>query len=106
MNKAYESLEKQVWHLSNHTFGCETDAALELNKLTKKLKYFDVISKVIAVPYYSDKGQPKANAEPRGYHYKVSVSIVSSLEKVRLHMSSLGRFILTTNKNKLSNEKI
>jgi transposase len=56
MDKAYEALEKQVWHLSNHTFGCETDATLELNKLTKKLKYFDVIGKVIAVPYYSNKG--------------------------------------------------
>jgi hypothetical protein len=107
MNKAYETLEKQVWHLSNHTSGCETDAALELNKLTKKLKYFDVVGNIITMLYHSNRGRPKENAEPAGYQYKISASIISSLEKVRSHMSSLGRFILATNildKNKLSNE--
>jgi transposase len=109
MNKAYEELVKKVWHLGNQTFGCEKDAALELNKLTKKLKYFDIVSKIIAVPYHSSKGRPKSGELPSGYRYKISATIVSSLDKVRTRMNSLGRFILGTNiidQNQISNEEI
>lgn len=109
MNRAYEELVKKVWHLGNQTFGCEKDAASELNKLTRKLKYFDILSEVVAVPYHLSKGRPKSGEQPSGFRYKISASIVSNLDKVRTRMNSLGRFILGTNitdQNQISNEEI
>lgn len=109
MDKAYKALEKQIWHLGNQTFGCETDAASELKKLNKKLKYFDVVGEIIKVPHYPNKGRPKAHTEPSGYHYKISATIVSCLPKVRAYMNKLGRFILATNildKEQIGNEEI
>ena len=109
MNRTYEELEKQVWHLSNQIFGCETDALSSLKKLNKKLQYFDVIGEIIKIPHYPNKGRPKANTEPSSYCYKISATIVSNLEEVRARMNRLGRFILATNildKNKIENEEI
>jgi transposase len=109
MNRRYDELDKQLWHLSNQVFGCEEDAKVELSNITKKLKYFDVIANIIAVPFYTTKGRPKADAEPSGFHYKISTTIVSNLDKVKVAMSNLGRFILSTNildNNQISNEEI
>ena len=109
MSKAYEALVKKVWHLGNQVFGCEKDATLELSKMTKKLKYFDILSEMTEIPCHSNKGRPKADAEPSGYRYKISATIVSNLEKVHARMNSLGRFILGTNilnKDQISNEEI
>ena len=100
---------KQIWHLSKQIFGCETDATIELNNITKKLKFFDVIGNIVAVPFYTTKGRPKADAEPSGFHYKISATIVSSLAKVKTEMAKLGRFILGTNildNKQISNEEI
>jgi transposase len=109
MKKAYEALEKQVWHLGNQTFGCEMDATLAVQKLNKKVKYFEVIGEVIKVAYYPNKGRPKANTKPIGYRCQISATIMSSLSKVHAEMNRLGRFILATNileKQQLKNEDI
>lgn len=109
MQRAYEELEKKLWHLGNQVFGCENDATLALSKITKRLKYFDVIAQTNAIAYYSSKGRPKANAAPSGYKYQISATIVSNLEKVKIQMNRLGRFILATNvlnNTHLGNEEI
>ncbi len=109
MDRAYEELSKKVWHLGNQTFGCEKDATRELSNLVKKLKYFEISSTIDEIPYYTKKGRPKSDIQPTGFRYKISATIVSSLEKVRALMNSLGRFILGTNildKDKISNEEI
>jgi len=109
MSKAYEALSKKVWHLSKQVFGCEEDAIIELSQLTQKLKYFEVEGEIMKIPYQATKGRPKADAEPRGYRYKISATIISSLKKVQEEMNGLGRFILGTNvlsKEELSNEEL
>lgn len=109
LDKAYEALTKKIWHLSNRIFNSEADAVFELDQLNKKLKYFDVLGSIDKIQYYAKKGRPKAGVAPNGYRYKISATIIFSLDKIYKKMNSLGRFILGTNildKGEMSNEEI
>lgn len=97
MLKAYDKLNKDIWHLGNQYFECQGDAEKGIKPLLKKLKYFDVQYKVIPDAYYDKKGRPKAGENPKGIRYRIEATISSNLIKIEQEKNRLGRFILATN---------
>lgn len=97
IEKSYEQLNKQLWHLSCENFSCENDADLTVKDIIKKLKYHTVDYKIVSIEKYATTGRPNSNTSKRIVGYRIEYAIASDLNKIVKIKGSLGRFILATN---------
>ena len=109
--KAFEELEKRIWHTSCQTFGCEQDARKSMEKAICASKHFYIVNyEIIQAAQYKQKGRPKAGQEPDHFRYQIRVlGIASDLDRVVKKRQTLGRFVLATNvldKEELSDESM
>jgi len=109
MQKKSEELTKKLWHLSNQTFLCESDAIKAIEQEKKKLKFHGVSYEIKPIMKYASKGRPKADEEKVCEGYQLVINLYSDLEKIEPQRETLGRFILATNElepNKLPHQDI
>lgn len=97
LNKDYESLKKELWHLSNKKFGCFEDAEKSIKAIIKKQKYYDIRYEVLPIEKYESKGRPNSKTPKKIVGYRVNYAIASDLTKIKQKKEKLGRFILGTN---------
>lgn len=97
MQKHYEELQKELWHLSNQVFNCVEDAEGDIKNILKKLKYHQVNYEIVPLEKHQGRGRPSALKEKIIKGYCIQYSIASDIEKVSHHQQTLGRFILATN---------
>jgi transposase len=102
IQKEKSDVEKQLWHLSNQSFGCEQDIEKVLKPLLKKLKYHQVQYTIEAILKHKKQGRPKKGSDGvlsekiiTGYAVKSTLMPDEpAISKVKL---CKGRFILATN---------
>ena len=78
IEKEYLAAECALKHLKNKEFGCEHDAKKELDKVSSKFKYHQIILEKIS-PYdcYESVGRPKKTDSPTKTVYQTEGTIVS-----------------------------
>lgn len=94
--KAYE-LEKELWHLSNQQFACESDAKKALAPVLKSLKYHRVSYEIIPIMGHNQQSRPKPGAQKVIKGYQVQATLSSCLSSIKAAREVLGRFLLATN---------
>jgi len=97
LTKKSQALEKELWHLGNQVFGCETDVDKEINKLKKAYPLHKIEYSIEPILKNASRGRPTGKSEKvqKGYSLKSS-SKVDELA-VQSKLNSKGRFILATN---------
>lgn len=97
LERNYETIFKEIWHLGNKIFSCSEDADTAVKMVIKKLKYHQINYQIQAVVKSNKRGRPNASTEKIIKGYRIDYSIASELEKIQIHRETLGRFLLTTN---------
>ncbi len=98
LDKKAEALKKELWHLGNQEFACESDAKKALTPLLKSLKYHRVDYQIEPIMGHSQKGRPKPGAQKTIKSYQIQANLSSCLPSIRAAKESLGRFLLATNR--------
>ena len=89
---------KLLSKLAKKEFACETDAQKAMNEFANQCQLLGFESSaIIKVPTFSERGRPKKDAEPTGYHYQIEAEPYTDLEKVKMAKLKVGMFILATN---------
>jgi transposase len=98
VDKARETWEKALWHLSNQTFACEADAQAAMDKRLKTCpEWLQVQVQVVAHPQYERRGRPRIEAPPVGYRYQVQMSLAIDQEAIEREVQRKATFIVATN---------
>ena len=95
--KKQEALEKELWHLSNKIFGCESDLIKALEALKKEHLLFTITVRVEPVMKNKSRGRPKEDSEKQCLGYQLQGTVQRNEETIELQMNRKGRFILATN---------
>ncbi len=114
IQKEKEDVEKNLWHISCQSFGCEKDIDKLLKPLIKKLKYHQIQFHIESILKHKTQGRPKKTEDGSlpekiitGYALKAElIANEQAIEKAKL---TKGRFILATNqldKKTLPDEEI
>jgi len=91
-------LQEKKWNGScKKLFTCEEEAKIEIKRLTKKIKFHKVLTKIQKVMGHCGRGRPNKNAEEKIKGYKVEFIIEKDEDKINLVKIQKGRFILSTN---------
>jgi transposase len=109
LDREFEKQHKALWHLSNQTFSCQTDATKALKAIEKKLCHYSLRYDLVPVMKYSSKGRPKKDEAPECIGYQCHAYLASDLSKIKHAIDCLGRFILATNEldeNLISDEGV
>lgn len=96
-NKSFQATQKQLWHLSNQTFACQTDAEQAIGVIHKKLKHLQLHYTIEPVMKFAGKGRPRSGDKPACVGYQISFALASDLASIHATIDTLGRFILATN---------
>lgn len=97
VEKTYAKLSKSLWHLCNQTFACEADAQQSLLKFSQQLKYHQIHYEIIPVLKHSGRGRPKQGSEAICIGYRCEAGLATDIDKIKMEVERLGRFILATN---------
>ena len=97
IKKIGEELQKKFWHLSNEGFSCTKDATVALKKLSKKMPYHQVTTKIVELTKHSKKGRPSTGDKPTIVGYKIEFELKEDQDKIEAVRLTKGRFILATN---------
>jgi transposase len=97
LDKAYEALNKSLWHLSKQIFSCEADAKKAIATVIRKNQSHWVDYVIEPVMKHQTKGRPKQGEYPVCKGYRCTSTIATNLEVVRHAIDVAGRFILATN---------
>jgi transposase len=98
VKKTQQAWEKRLWHLSTHTFGCETDAHTAWEQALKgKPSWLKATFTLTAQQQYPQRGRPKKGAAPDHTVW----SLVPTLAVDQAEVTTLARkkaaFIVATN---------
>ena len=102
--KTEEQLKKNLWHLGNQVFHCESDAQTALDNFSKKFLYHKISASIIPVLQHKGKGRPAKDAQPQVIGYQISGDLSQDKHKIDTIRNTKGRFILAT--NQLSREDL
>lgn len=91
LDKAKTEATKQLLQLSRQSFACVADALKAASKLSKKLKYHQLIA------VDTQEIQPKSIQKNSSSSYKVTASLEVKSDVVEAEQRQAGRFILATN---------
>ena len=109
IEKEYHAARCALKHLRNKEFGCEQDAKKELDKVSSKFKYHQIILERIS-PHncYEQIGRPKKTASPTKKVYQVEATIVSLFKKRQERLMQHSCYTIGTNslENELSAEAV
>ena len=109
IEKEYHAAESALKHLRNKEFGCEHDAKKELDKVSSKFKYHQIILDRIS-PYdcHAQVGRPKKTDSPIKTIYQIEATIVSLFLKRQERLMQHSCYIIGTNsaENELSAEDV
>ena len=97
LTKEDKKLKKQLWHLGNEEFKCESDARKALKKIREKSHLYSIKSEVVSIRKYGKSGKPKQGQEKEVVGYKIKTSFEKKEAEVKRLMNKKGRFILATN---------
>ena len=97
LNTQEEELNKKLWHLGVHPFGCEQDALLEIKKLKKAYPCFLITHEIEFIEKYTKPGRPQAGDTKTLAGYRLKAKAVRDEELIHKMLHSKGRFILATN---------
>jgi transposase len=86
-----------LWHMGNQVYGCIKDIEKEIKKISKKLKYHQIIYSTCEVKKHSKKGRPKKGEELAVVGYKIVASLQRNDTAIEYARLTKGRFILATN---------
>ena len=88
---------KALWHLSNEVFSCEKDAQLEIKKISKKYKLYNIDANVEIVSKYNKRGKPKTTDIKVVTGYRIVAIFKRNATLIEEIQNRKGRFILATN---------
>ena len=102
IQKEKEEVEKQLWHISNQTFGCEKDIDKIVKPLIKKLKYHQIEIHIDQIFKHKKQGRPKKYedgklAEKIAIGYALKATMMTDEQAIANAKLTKGRFILATN---------
>lgn len=95
--KQEELLKKALWHMSNESFACESDASKSFKSIEKKYPLFQLDEKVVPIEKRGKIGRPKIGEEKIISGYQIIVSYNRDENKIDQLLQRKGRFILATN---------
>lgn len=102
IQKEKTEVEKQLWHMSNQSFGCQKDIEKSLKLIIKKLKYHRIQHHTESILKHKTQGRPKKTEEGQlpekiitGYALKAE--LMRDEEAIAQATLTKGRFILATN---------
>ena len=89
--------QSQLQQLSRQKFACEPDAHKALQRLTKKLQFYQ-LDDVRLIPHFSHgkSGRPSKNQKPTQCHYQIDASLIPNHDAIATEKQKAGRFILAT----------
>lgn len=97
IKREFETLKKEIKHLSNDAFACVPDAEKKIEKIIKKTKYHSISYKIKIKLKHKSPGRPKLGDTDA----KELVYVIPKIEKdekaVEYFRRGKGRFILATN---------
>jgi len=91
LDKAQTEAIRQLRELSRQSFACIADALKAANKLSKKLKYHQLVA------IDSQEIQSKSTQKNSGANYKITARLELKSDVVEAERRQAGRFILATN---------
>lgn len=97
LEKARTKAKKELWHLSNTPYACEKDAEKAINKLLRKIRYFNAEYKIERKLKYKGKGRPKKGAIPEGESWYVSGEVIEDRKAIDSAIKRKGIFVIATN---------
>lgn len=109
IEKEYHAAECALKHLRNKEFGCEHDAKKELDKVSSKFKYHQIIlKKILAYDCYEQVGRPKKTDTPTKTIYQVEAVMVSLFLERQERLMQHSCYVIGTNtvENELSAEVV
>lgn len=109
IEKEYHAAETALKHLRNKEFGCEHDAKIELNKVSSKFKFHQIVlDNVSAYDCYEQAGRPKKTDLPIKTIYQIEATIVSLFLKRQERLMQHSCYIIGTNsvENELTAEAV
>lgn len=97
IEKEYERTAKALWHLSNKTFKCSTDAQTAAQESVKGLKYHSVEFDIEPATKHVGRGRPKKGESPQIVGFSAKGKLTKDEAKIEPIRNQKGRFILGTN---------
>jgi transposase len=98
VKKTQQEWEKRLWHLSTHTFGCETDARTAWDKALKgKPSWLRATFSLKAQQQYQQRGRPKKGAAPDQTVWSLVPTLVVDQAEVDVLARKKAAFIVATN---------
>ena len=107
--KLMDKKEKELKHLKNKPFACETDAQAAAGQFDKKMKYFTFEYTVEPKSSYKSKGRPKSGSKPEHTQWYITGTIHENIEIINQERKKKGMFVIATNElneELLSDEKL
>lgn len=109
IEKEYQAVECALKHLRNKEFFCEHDARKELDRVSSKFKYHQIIlDKIVACDCYDQVGRPKKTDEPVKKIYQITANVVSLFLERKERLIQHECYVIGTNamENELSAEAV
>jgi len=98
IEKEYSAVESALKHLRNKEFGCEHDAKKELDKVSSKFKYHQIIlEKVVPYDCYSQVGRPKKTDQPSKTIYQIEATMMSLFLARKERLMQYSCYVIGTN---------
>ena len=101
---------KRFKQLSRQEFACEPDAQQAVQRLPKKLQFYQ-LDDVQLIPHFSHgkSGRPSKNQKPTQCHYQIDASLIPNQDAIATEKQKARRFILATSvldSEQLSNDQL
>lgn len=102
--------QRRLKQLSLQKFACEPDAQQAVQRLQKKLQFYQ-LDDVQLIPHFSHgkSGRPCKEQKPTQCHYQIDASLIPNQDAIATEKQKVGRFILATSvldSEQLSNDQL
>ena len=98
VKKERETIDKQLWHLSNQAFSCQNDAAHAGQSCAKQWQYHQVSEQhVTQKGKHTGRGRPKKGAQPSQLEYFIHASAVEDKTVISERLDEKSWDVLGTN---------
>jgi transposase len=90
--------ERQLWHLSNRRFACQSDAQAALaQQLKGRPEWLEVQTQLVAHPRHGRPGRPRQGAEPARQGWQLVAKVCVNETKVAHQVRHHASFLVATN---------
>jgi transposase len=96
--REFTAIEKKIWHLSNKSFDCATDAEKTIDELVNKCRYHKILQKTVTEKkVYGESGRPKKGSEPTAVQYFVTATIIKDDDVFNTRLDEKSCYVIGTN---------